>query len=161
MAPGASTGLSAELKLLGLALDEVMHQGRNIFSSLPERRDRDGKNIEPEPEVFAKSPGGDHLLKISVCGRYNADVHRYGSCSSHAFDFFGLKDAQQPHLGLGWKLSNLIQEDRALVGPFESPSLLTDGPGESSLLVTEELAVEEGLRDGAAVHLDQRPILAG
>ena len=57
-----------KLKLLGLAVDEVMHQGRDIFSSLPERRDRDGKDIEPEPEVFAKSPRGDHVLKISMCG---------------------------------------------------------------------------------------------
>ena len=68
-----------ELKLHGLAVDEVMHQGRDIFSSLPERRDHDGKDIEAEPEVFAKSPRGDHLLEISMRGRYNTDVHRYGT----------------------------------------------------------------------------------
>ncbi len=149
-----------ELKLHGLAVDEVMHQGRDVFSSLPERRDRDGKDIEAEPEVFAKSPRSDHLLEVSMGGRYNPNVHRDGTCSSHTLDFFFLKDMQQPDLGLERKLSNFVQEDGAFVGPFESPPPLTDGPGESPLLVPEEFAVDESLGDGAAVHLDKRAVLA-
>ena len=79
-----------------------------------------GKTLSAEPEVFAKSPGGDHLLEVSVRSRYNADVHRYGTCSSHAFDFFGLKDIQQLHLGLQGQFSDFVQEDRALVWPVRT-----------------------------------------
>src|SRR5208283_388429 len=138
-----------------------MHQGPNIFFSLPERRNHDRKDIEAEPEIFAKSSGGNHLLKISVRSRNNADVHRYKSCPSHALDLFLLKYVQQPHLSLQWQFSNFIQKDRTLVSPFKTASLLADGPCESSFLVTEELAVQESFRDCAAVHLDKRAILAG
>src|SRR5208283_6120091 len=107
-----------------------MHQGPNIFFSLPERRNHDRKDIEAEPEIFTKSPGGNHLLKISMRSRNNADVHRYGSCPSHALDLFLLKDIQQLHLSLQGQFSDLVQEDAPFICPLEPAPFLSDRSGE-------------------------------
>src|SRR5439155_15430376 len=53
-------------------------------------------------------------------------------------------------------LADLVEEERALVGELELPELLGVGVGERALLVPEELALEERLRDGGAVERDER-----
>src|SRR4029079_3217544 len=52
------------------------------------------------------------------------------------------------------------EEDRPAVGGDELPGLLAHGAGERSLLVPEELRLDELLGDGRAVDLDERPVRA-
>jgi hypothetical protein len=53
------------------------------------------------------------------------------------------------------ELADLVEEDRALVGGLELADLVVDGAGEGALDVAEELRLDQGLGDRAAVDGDQ------
>src|SRR5262249_40306528 len=63
-------------------------------------------------------------------------------------------------LELERKFPHLVQEERAAVGELEAADLLSDGVGEGSSLVAEELALEEGRWDGGTVDLDEGSLAA-
>ena len=68
--------------------------------------------------------------------------------------------AQELGLEVERHLADLVEEERALVGLLEGPLAQPLGAGEGPLLVAEELALHEGLRDGRAVHRDERAVAA-
>ena len=72
-----------------------------------------------------------------------------------------LRHAEQLGLQRRGHVGDFIQEDGAAVGHLEAANALRDRAGERALLVAEEFAFEQGLRDGGAVDLDQRAGRAG
>jgi hypothetical protein len=52
-------------------------------------------------------------------------------------------------------VADLVEEERVPVRAREEPPVIRDRAGEGALLVTEELALEERLGDGAAVDGDE------
>jgi hypothetical protein len=66
-----------------------------------------------------------------------------------------LQDAQQLRLQLQRNVTHLVQKQRALVGQFQPPYFLTDGPGECALLVPEQFALQQPRGDGSAVQFDE------
>src|SRR5574341_889295 len=76
----------------------------------------------------------------------------------HPPDLALLQGAQ--HLGLHGRaqLSDLVQEEGAFIRHLEETHLPRRGPGEGSLLVPEQLALDEGLGDGGAAYGHERPV---
>jgi hypothetical protein len=62
-----------------------------------------------------------------------------------------LQHAQQAHLGRGGEITDFVEEDRAAVGQLETALALLLGAREGSLLVAEELGLDDGL--GRAAQL--------
>ena len=58
------------------------------------------------------------------------------------------------------QLGDLVQVERALVRILELPGLAAVRTGEGAFLVAEELGLEQPLRYGRAVDLDERPLAA-
>jgi hypothetical protein len=56
------------------------------------------------------------------------------------------------------QFADLVEEQRAHVGLGEVAGVVADRARERALDVAEELALEELVRDGGAVHLDQRAV---
>jgi hypothetical protein len=135
-----------------------MHQGRNVLLALAQGRDGHGKDVQPEPEVFTEGPRGDHAFQVAVGGRDDADVHGHGLAAAHAFDLVALAHVQKPDLRLGRQFADLVQEDGPAVGPLEPAAFARGRAGEGPLLVTEELAVDERVRNGSAIDLDERAV---
>ena len=79
--------------------------------------------------------------------------------AAHRLELSLLEDPQQLDLGLQRQLADLVEEDRAASGQLEPAHASIDRPGEGTLDVTEELALHETRRDGAAVHLHERSML--
>src|SRR4029077_14075703 len=52
----------------------------------------------------------------------------------------------------GPQLRDLVEEERAALGELDAAAPPRGGAGEGPLLVAEELALEEGLRERGAVH---------
>ena len=77
-----------------------------------------------------------------------------------ALELAVLEDAQELHLDVGGELADLVQEQRAPVGQLEAADLRPGRPGEGALLVAEQLALDEGRRQGRAVDLDEGPVPA-
>src|SRR5512133_2357242 len=67
-----------------------------------------------------------------------------------------LKHTEQPRLRRRAKLSDFVQEHSSATGAFEYTHPTLDGSREGPLLVTEQLALNQSLGDGAAVDLHER-----
>ena len=134
----------------GIDLHKVFHQGRNIFTARPQRRQRDWKHIQTVVEVATKFVPFRHFNQISVGGSYEADVHLMSPTAAQALEFLFLQDTQQFGLQRQRNVSHLIQEEGPLVGHFEATDLLSDGAGKSSLLMAKNLAFKKIERNGSA-----------
>ena len=56
---------------------------------------------------------------------------------------------------------DLVEEERSLVRLFETSLASADGPGERAADMTEQLGLEQGFGDGAAVQRDESMRAAG
>jgi hypothetical protein len=63
-----------------------------------------------------------------------------------------LEHAEELHLELRAHLADLVEEDGAAVGELEAADPARDRAGEGAALVAEHLALEQLLRNRAAVH---------
>ncbi len=81
-------------------------------------------------------------------------------CASQAFKFALLQGAQQFRLNFSRNVSYFIQEQRALVGEFQSPDFLRNGSGERSLFVPKEFAFQQPRGDRGTIQLHKRAVLA-
>src|SRR5262249_15035574 len=57
--------------------------------------------------------------------------------------------------------ADLVEEQRAPMGGLDQPRLAATGVGEGATLVAEELGLQQGVRNGRAVHIDEGPARAG
>src|SRR5262249_19569325 len=71
-----------------------------------------------------------------------------------------LEHAQELRLERSAQVPDLVEKERAALGELHLPGLHRGRPGERTPLVTEQLALEERLRDRRAVDRDERAALA-
>src|SRR5207247_5254937 len=74
-------------------------------------------------------------------------------CSSDLLPL--LQRTQQLPLSRKRKVDDLVEEKASALGKRKQPLLALMGPGERALLIAEELRLDEGVRDGPAVHRDK------
>ena len=139
---------------------EVFAEQRDVSGAIAQGRQHDGKHVQAIIKILAERPRHDLFLEIAVRGRYDphVDLDRLGA--SDAFELALLQHAQQLDLDVQGDVSDLVEKQRPAVGQFESPGTARDGSGERSLFVTEQLGFQHPLRQGGAVHLDERSGLA-
>src|SRR5262249_51673736 len=120
------------LHLLCKSVGEEMHQQRNIFGTLTQRRQSNRENVESIVKVAAKLLFGYPLRKIYIgrCHNTNADTSRPGT--SQAFKFLLLEHAQQFRLQLKWNISDFIEKDCPLVRRFDSSTAPLTPPAPSA-----------------------------
>ena len=123
-------------------------------------RAADGEDVEAEEEILAEAPGRDLLAEILVGRGEHAHVDVDDVLAADAADLARLQRAQ--HLGLRDEIhvADLVEEQRAAVRLLEEAALARLRAGEGAPLVPEELALDELARDGGAVDLDERRVLA-
>ena len=90
--------------------------------------------------------------------RHESDVDRARRGLPHTPYRAGLQRAQELGLHGHRQLADLVEEDRSTVGRFDVAHPGRDRAGEGSLGVTEQLALDEVLRDRAAVDHDEGPL---
>src|SRR5580704_9967080 len=77
----------AFLHLLRVLLHKIADEQWNVFSALPQRRDTDGKDIQPIVQIAAKFLVGNHLLKVAIRSRDQADGRRPRMGAAETFKF--------------------------------------------------------------------------
>ena len=117
-----------------------------VASAFPERGNCDRKDVQAVEQVFAELAVGHHLREVLVCGRYDPDVDLYGLIAADSLEAALLQDAQEFCLQGKLEFADFVKEYRAAVGLLEAPDALGAGPGESALLMSEELAFNEVFR---------------
>src|SRR6266446_10156827 len=55
----------------GVAIDKVLHQHRNVFSSLPQRRNLKRKYIQAVEKILAERAGSYASLQVTVSRNYH------------------------------------------------------------------------------------------
>src|SRR5262249_10888028 len=116
--------------------------------------DRD--HVEPVVEIFAELAVGDLTLEVAMRGGDEPDVDANVGMPAHAAKRQRFQQTQELRLERTRHLSNLVEEQCAAVGQVEQALAEVLGVGEGSALVTEQLALEQVLGNGAAVESDER-----
>src|SRR3989442_15759312 len=95
--------------------------------------------------------------KIGVAGGDQAKVAVDQAAAADSSKLALLQHPQELCLDLEGQVRDLVQEKGGAVRQLEDAHPLTVGAGEGAAFVAEELALEQGGRDGAAVHGDELP----
>src|SRR5262249_43389625 len=98
-----------------------------------------------------KAPGADLFGEIAGRCGHDAHVDVERLLPAHSPDLARLDDAQKLGLQIERELADLVEEDGAGARPLERPLVLVHRAGEGAALMTEELALDERRRNGAAV----------
>src|SRR5580704_9386117 len=133
-------------------IEEVFYQHRNVFSSFPQWRHINRKNVETVEEIAAKRARLDGHLQVTVSGSNHPYVGTDGASSADALKFMFLQNAQQSNLGFDRKLSHFIEEDRASLCQFEAAQAPLQRTGKGAFLMAEQLRRDQIARDGCAVY---------
>ena len=121
----------------------------------PKRGQVHGDHLEPVEQVLAEAAVGDPLLEGLVGRGDDAHVGADGALPPDPVELLLLQHPQQVHLGFEGDVADLVEKDGAPGGQFELPLLHLQGSGERPLLVSEQLALDQVHRQGAAVDPDE------
>src|SRR6185369_6297069 len=135
----------------------MIDEQRDVFLAQPERRHRDGENIDPVKQVFPELAVLDLFSQITVGGRDDPDIGLDGAGTPQPLEFTILDDPEQLALQLKRHLADFVEEYGAAIGQFESPDLASIRPGERAPLPSEEFAFHQSRRQCRAVNRYQWP----
>ena len=130
-------------------------QRRDVLAAIAQRRHADRNDAQTEVEILAEVALLDLLLEILVGRGDDADVDLDRPRRSEALDFPFLQHAQHLGLRLRAHVADFVEEDRAVVGLLELADLLLGRAGERSLLVAEQLRLDQLLGNRGAVDLHE------
>src|SRR5207245_8943408 len=110
----------------------------------------------PSLGLGAEAAGARLALEVTVRRRDDAHVDGHGQARPERRDLALLDGAQELRLQRKRNLRHLVEEERPALGGAEHAVMVVDGAGEGAAPVTEELAVEQRLRESGAVDGDER-----
>src|SRR5688572_20348511 len=136
--------------------DERLNQQRQVFLALAQRRQLHREDVQPVEQILAQLPALDRLDRHDVGGGDDPHVDRLLGAPAEAPERPLLEYAQQLHLGRRRHLGDLVEEQRAVIRQLEAPFAAVGRAGERALLVPEDLALEQRLRNRRAVDRHER-----
>ena len=89
----------------------------------------------------------DAGAEIAVGGRDHAEVGFQSLIASETFELLILQNTQQFGLQSQRNLTDLVQEQSAFIGQFETAYLSADGTGERAFFIAEKVAFQKGRRE--------------
>ncbi len=116
-------------------------------------------HVEAIEQILPERAFPHFVGEIAVGGCDNPNVHADRLRPTDSVDDPLLECPQQLRLKPYVHLGNLVEEQRAAVGLFEFADSTGDGSREGTLLVAEEFALQQVIRDGGAVHRDEGLVL--
>src|SRR4029079_8430737 len=105
-------------------------------------------------------PGRRVRGELAVGSGDDADVALDGRRAADALELLLLEHAKQLRLKVEAHLGDLVAQPRAAVRPFERDFDALDRAGESALLVAEQRALDQTLRQSGAIQLNERTVAA-
>src|SRR5262245_38591950 len=112
-------------------------------------------------EVSAEGAVTDRALEIETGCRYEYDVHRLGARAPEPAHCAVCEGAEELALQGNRQQADLIEEDRAAVSSLEQARLRLARVSESAAFVAEQLRLEQCVRNGRAVDVDEGLVAAG
>ena len=112
-------------------------------SSLSKRRYLNRENIQPIKQITTEGPSADGGLQVTVGGSDHPDVSADSTSAADTLKLVLLQNTQEGNLGLGWKFSDFVQEDRASICQFKPTQALLSRAREGALLMAEQLRSDQ------------------
>jgi len=136
--------------------DEEVGEPRDLVPALAQGGHDDLDDLEPVVQILPEIAGEHHLLEIPVGGGQHAHVHRLPLVAAQTGELAVLQHVEQLGLQGRLQLRDFVQEDRAAVGLFELADPRGRRAGERTLLVAEQLALQQLGGQRGAVDADHR-----
>ena len=143
------------LELLSLDLGQAVPQRRlghlvdqqgDVFLAVAQRGQGDGEDRQAEVEVFAEAARLRLGPEVLLRGGDDAGVELVRAPRlAQAAELPILQGAQQLGLEIEREIVDLVEEERAAVGPLEAADALRHRAGEGALLVAEQLGLDQVL----------------
>jgi hypothetical protein len=113
-----------------------------------------GESVKAMEQVFAKSPFPTHRIQITVGGGDDSSVCVNHRIATQASKGSVLQDSKQLGLHCRVHISDFIQEKCAFTAGFEFSDMPATCTGEGSLLVPEQLGLEQFAGQSGTIHGD-------
>src|SRR5258708_33465536 len=107
-----------------MAVNEVMHEKRDILGALTERWDPQWEHAEPVIKVLPERALDNRALQIAVRRGDHADVHPDRFASSQPFELALLEHTQKFQLHLTRYFADLVEEYSTPVSELETTDSL-------------------------------------
>ncbi len=117
----------------------MVGEQRDVLPPRGQRRDADLHHVEAVVEVLAKTVFGNLARQFAPGCRDDAHVDGQRPRASEALNLTFLEHPRSFTMGAERELANLVQKQRAAVGPLEASLPPGQGTGERALLHAEEL----------------------
>src|SRR5262249_7901436 len=144
----------------GVRCDEMAHKQRDVLGPLPKRWKVDRKHLQPIEQVGAKLARLHEFFERTIRGSNYPDVGPDRLRAADPLELLLLQHAKKLRLKIQRQVADLVKHEGASVRELEAPNPPRDRTRERAALVSEQLALEETGRDGAAVELHERAALA-
>ncbi len=148
------SGLQLERPLAVLG-DEVAHEQRDILEAIAQRGELHLELGQAGVQILAERAVLHLGAEIAVRGAGDAELDPLVASRAHRPDDAVFEHTQQLGLAPGAQLADLVQKKRAARGRPEQPAGVVGGAREGALDVTEQLALEDRLRDSRAVDRNE------
>src|SRR3989442_2498807 len=140
--------------------EKLVRQVEDVIA-LPEGRQGDPEFVQTVIDILAE-PASPYLsLEGDIGGGDDPRRHADRLLAADRLDLSLLQRTQELRLRGEGKVDDLIEEKGPPSGKLELPLLALMGSGERALLVTQELRLDQGVRDCAAVDRDERLLAPG
>ena len=137
-------------------MDQGAHrEGQDILNPLPERRQLECDDVEPEVQVFTKCSPCDLFFEIAIGRGDQAKIHRDIFRSSDSSKGAFLQNAKQLPLHPQIEIADLVQEQRAALGAIQKAKLALMGACKRAAFMSEQLAFKQVAGNGRAVDADE------
>ena len=117
---------------------EVVHEQRNVLSTVAQWWNRDHEPAESKVQVLAKGTCGNRSSQVAVGGGDNPCVYLDRPFGANATNLTLLESAQQLRLDCRRDLTHFVQEQRAVRRDFEQAGFVANSPSERATNVPEE-----------------------
>jgi len=138
---------------------EVARERYDVLAAVAQRGRAAGPRGDAVVEVAAEGAATELLGEVAVRRAHQPELRALPGVSTDGFVRLLLHDSQEPSLERQGQLPHFVEEQGAAVGQRKRTLAGSDGAGESTALVTEELATRELRDDGRAVQDDEVPLL--
>src|SRR3970040_1846283 len=139
----------------------MLGQVRNVSPPVAQGREVERNNVDPIVQVFTEFLTPEQVFQYLVGRGDDSYVHFDGLRPADAGEFPLLQEPQQ--LGLCGKaeIADFVQEEGPAVRELDLAEAARQGPRERPFLVSEQLALDERVRDGGAIDGDERTLPTG
>jgi hypothetical protein len=114
--------------------------------------------VDAEIQVLAQAPFAQRHVEIDVRRADQPEVHVDDAIAADRPVFALLAAREQLGLEVRRHLADFIEQQRSALGHLEQAFLVHRRAGEGAFLVAKQLGLDEILRNGGAVDLDEGPL---